>query len=613
MSFLTKWLRRAAPSVAPQTAAGSAGAVAVPGQRGPSDEVAPTSAYAGFNVLLDTPAEDPALGFDRYAVALVEMITNSRAEFAVGIFGTWGSGKTTLMRAIEQNLRAYDNVVPVWFAAWRYEKEPNLLLPLLDVLREALEKEAGGKKGWAHDAAVAVGHAGQAFLTGLSITANLPGVQAGLDVGRVMETLKVGRKHSRPLSYYHAGFQMLRSAIEGLSASGTRRVVIFIDDLDRCVPPNALQVLESMKLFFDEEGCIFVVGLDQDIADRAVAEKYGGPVIAGVPESAAARSGSDVSIASGPRAAAATRLDLTGPRPGVTGSDYVKKLFQVPFALPGIKPHELPGYLDMIERSADFSEAQRRDFAANVRPHFRSLHGDLPANPREIKLLLNLYTLQLKMLSTRPGTILPNVVLALLCLNFHPDWKPFYEHLATDPGYTQPELLQAIDRDDRPKSVWLAGIEYRLTPELAAYLAGPARPALTETDLRPYISAAESTWSADPRVLEARIVVSRLRRAGTDLVAGQLTLAQAAHKISLDVDRLDILIGRRPAPGWLGAIQRQLRANVGALMNVVRELQTAAKSNDAGFLPRWTETAVPLIKALDEGLLAWHRYVSLGL
>jgi len=577
--------------------------------------MASASAYAGFNVLLDTPAEEPGLGFDRYAAALVEMITNSRAEFAVGIFGTWGSGKTTLMRAIEQKLRAYDNVVPVWFAAWRYEKEPNLLLPLLDVLREALEKEAGGKKGWAHDAAVAVGHAGQAFLTGLSITANLPGVQAGLDVGRVMETLKVGRKHRRPLSYYHSGFQMLRGAIKGLSANGTRRVVIFIDDLDRCVPPNALQVLESMKLFFDEEGCIFVVGLDQDIVDRAVAEKYGGsPVIVSVPGPAAAVT--DVSIASDPHAAAGVRLDPAGPRPGVSGSDYVKKLFQVPLALPGIKPHELPGYLDMIERSADFREAQRRDFAANVRPHFRSLHGDLPANPREIKLLLNLYTLQLKMLSTRPGTILPNVVLALLCLNFHPDWKPFYDHLATDPGYTQPELLQAIDRDpdDRPKSVWLAGIEYRLTPELAAYLAGPARPALTEADLRPYISAAESTWSTDPRVLEARIVVSRLRHAGTDLVAGQLTLAQAARKISMDVDRLDTLIGGRlESPGWLGAIQRQLRANVAALINVARELETAAKLNDAGFLPKWTDTAVPLIKALDDGLLAWHRYVSRGL
>ena len=51
---------------------------------------------------------------------------------------------------------------------------------------------------------------------------------------------------------------MLRNAISELSGGGKRRIVIFIDDLDRCLPPEALAILESMKLFFDVEGCIFL-------------------------------------------------------------------------------------------------------------------------------------------------------------------------------------------------------------------------------------------------------------------------------------------------------------------------------------------------------------------
>ena len=66
---------------------------------------------------------------------------------------------------------------------------------------------------------------------------------------------------------------MLRQAIHDLS-KGNRRVVIFVDDLDRCLLPNVLVVLESIKLFFDVEGCVFVVGLDSAIAERAVADKY---------------------------------------------------------------------------------------------------------------------------------------------------------------------------------------------------------------------------------------------------------------------------------------------------------------------------------------------------
>jgi KAP family P-loop domain len=51
--------------------------------------------YSRFKVLLDDAAQEPELGFRSYATALSELIRFSRPEFAVGVFGTWGSGKTT--------------------------------------------------------------------------------------------------------------------------------------------------------------------------------------------------------------------------------------------------------------------------------------------------------------------------------------------------------------------------------------------------------------------------------------------------------------------------------------------------------------------------------------
>jgi predicted KAP-like P-loop ATPase len=66
----------------------------------------------------------------------------------------------------------------------------------------------------------------------------------------------------------------LERAFSELSASGVTRVVVLVDDLDRCLPTNALDVLESMKLFFDLPGFVFVVALDEEVVERAIRAKF---------------------------------------------------------------------------------------------------------------------------------------------------------------------------------------------------------------------------------------------------------------------------------------------------------------------------------------------------
>jgi hypothetical protein len=549
------------------------------------------NAYTDFHVLLDSPADSPGIGYDGYADALTEIIMSSPAEFAVGILGGWGSGKTTLMRAIERTLDGDKRVVPVWFAAWRYEREPNLILPLLDVLREALENRADkseDERGWAHDAAVAVSRAGLAFLAGLKLKAGLPGgVGIDLELGKTIEAIRADRAKPEPLSFYHAGYQMLREAIENLSAKGTRRVVIFIDDLDRCLPANALDVLESMKLFFDVEGCVFVVGLDHKIAEKAVALKYRSIT----PLAGADAAGQDVS-----------------------GSDYVKKLFQVPFTLPPVTADQLKGYLDSIERNGGFGPDQLRDFQDLVRPHFAHLQGADPVNLREIKRRVNLYTTQLKILSRRLGESLNrNVVLALLCMNFHRDWEPFYEQLAADPGYFQKTLREVVEEEGQPDEVFLAGTKYALPVDLAEYLRGRGAALLHASNLEAYIMTAESTWTTDPSVLEARIELNRLRRAGDRLATGEVLAEEGVGVIRGHLDNLYSLISaKRESAGPLGALWKNLDADLRKLTAAAaRFLPEQPTTDDVTPTDVW-ESAVRHVNALDEGLLAWHRYISLG-
>jgi hypothetical protein len=557
----------------------------------------PAGKYSDFKVLLDDPAADPGLNFKDYAAAIAELITHSRAEFAIGIFGSWGSGKTTLMQAVKKALDADDSVVTVWFTAWRYEREPHLIVPLLDVLRETLDK-LPQSPGWAQTAAVGVTKAGRAFLAGLTVSAILPGFQASLDTGKMIDAISA-KSDAGPLSFYHAGFQSLRDAIRGLSAGGLRRVVVFVDDLDRCVPPKALDVLESMKLFFDVEGCIFVVGLDQEIVERAVAEKY-----AREKGAAGDRAQPTADLGSSETAS----LQQTSP----TGAEYIKKLFQVPYTVPTISPHQLNAYLTSIEVNSDFADAQLADFKQNIRRHFSVLQGAGSVNPRELKRLVNIYTLQLKMLSARSAeSVNPNVVLALLCMNFRPDWQDFYTALAADPPHFQSALRATLQDTQWPESVWLSGKRMRLPPGLPEYLRGEAADLLGDMDLEPYVSAAESTWSTDPSILQARTMVSRFRRSVDEVSDGVVPAATCAARISHDVERLRRLLTRREPAGRLSAMRAQLESNIGELQRIANEIPSddqVPELNPAD----WADRAKLVLAALDNGLRELHRYLSVS-
>ena len=54
-----------------------------------------------------------------------------------------------------------------------------------------------------------------------------------------------------------------KEAIEAMSPDKSGRLIVFVDDLDRCLPEKAIEVLEAIKLFLEVPGVVFVLGMDQ--------------------------------------------------------------------------------------------------------------------------------------------------------------------------------------------------------------------------------------------------------------------------------------------------------------------------------------------------------------
>ena len=53
-----------------------------------------------------------------------------------------------------------------------------------------------------------------------------------------------------------------------------RRLFVFVDDLDRCLPEAAVGALEAIKLFLDIEDCVFVLGMDRHLVEQGIRVRY---------------------------------------------------------------------------------------------------------------------------------------------------------------------------------------------------------------------------------------------------------------------------------------------------------------------------------------------------
>ena len=211
------------------------------------------------------------------------------------------------------------------------------------------------------------------------------------------------------------------------------------------------------------------------------------------------------------------------------------------------------------------------------------------------------------MLGPRLGDDLdPDVVLALLCMNFRPDWRSYHDQLAAEPQLVQPVLREAVRSPGACGEVWLAGAAQPVPPSLLRYLGDAAWPLLLVTDLRPYLTAAESTWSADPWIPQARTMALRLRRSA-DEVTSRSAPPEGLELLVRDAQDLRDFIARRKEPaGSLRGIRRDLEET--ATRIVTSLMESASSPSTEVELLRTRLTA--MFDRLDAGLRDYQRYAN---
>jgi KAP family P-loop domain len=311
-----------------------------------------------------------------------------------------------------------------------------------------------------------------------------------------------------------AAFQELERAFGDLSAGGVTRVVVFVDDLDRCLPGNALDVLESMKLFFDLPGFVFVVGLDEDVVERAIRAKF---------------ASLDDQAETGNVSPSEPGSMLTSQR---LGREYVKKIFQLPYSLPAMKPQQLNQLLESMYSEVTFDDAQLDDLRSRVRPYLQYVAIEGRVNPREVKRFINAYTLQTLI---RPE-LDPDTVLALQTVAFRYDWESLYDGILADSALFV-DALRRYRRGEEAGDSPFGDLSPRLEvlpPNLASYLRSRhAEPLMRHQTLDVYLSSLQSTrGGTKSRELDAYRQIGRLRRLIRDALSQESLTSTMANNIS---------------------------------------------------------------------------------
>ncbi|MFA4986378.1 MAG: SUMF1/EgtB/PvdO family nonheme iron enzyme [Candidatus Brocadiia bacterium] len=220
-----------------------------------------TSERSEFALLGDSPiiesGRDDMLKFGATAEVLAKAATDTDDPLTIGIYGDWGSGKTSLMRLIERKLRDSKKVLPVWFNAWQYEREDHLIVPLCATLEGELRAQEKLTKEL-------LGHA-------KTLVDFIRVVLYPLGKDSFDKAAEIEKKDKPPASLYHEAFKQLKDFAATRKAP---RIVVFVDDLDRCFPERAVDLLESIKLVLHLPGFVFILGVNEKIIQACVKTKY---------------------------------------------------------------------------------------------------------------------------------------------------------------------------------------------------------------------------------------------------------------------------------------------------------------------------------------------------
>lgn len=300
----------------------------------------------------DKETSEDLLGYTVHANLLKKVVTNKKnLPITVGLYGDWGSGKSSILKILEENLKKDKDAVVIYFDGWAFEDFDDAKMALIQGIIDALEEDKtfaskvndGGRAlkeafsklrksiNWMRvlkmsvKTIVPIATAAMTGGTSLIIPALLSAFNENKDkIGDILsgegaeQFLKDALNVSQEEKKYEAVREFRKDFEELIKQSKHEKIVVLIDDLDRCLPRHIIDNLEAIKLFLNVPGTAFVIAADRFIVSSAIESEYKELI----------------------QASSGMRENL--------GESYMEKFIQLPYKIPVLSPREVETYVTLL-------------------------------------------------------------------------------------------------------------------------------------------------------------------------------------------------------------------------------------------------------------------------
>jgi uridine kinase len=253
---------------------------------------------------------------------------NLRTPLSIAIHGDWGRGKTSVMKTLARKLdKNKFNIV--FFDAWKYEyTNPSL------ALISQITKKYKNNENWKKIMKTAMYVLSNKFLN-----------------SNINEITNLIHDTEDPA-------ESISSEIKHLTKTDNKKLLILIDDMDRCNVENTFKLLSLMKLFLDVENCICIAAVDFNHLKQVWKQKY----------------------------------KIENNKEDKNVADYLDKIFQIRITIPLPPAMQIEDYIVMLY--------------PNIQTEIKNLCIEfLPRNPRSIKRFFNLVAYRKNLINNKNTAI----------------------------------------------------------------------------------------------------------------------------------------------------------------------------------------------------------------
>lgn len=461
------------------------------------------------------------LNIGHYVSSVVELATDETLlPVTIGVFGDWGNGKSSLLKMVKAKLDTEKDTLCLFFNGWLFEDYDDAKAALMGTILDEISKNPTlstqakktlnslrKKVNWFG----LMGVAGKYGL-GLLLGGPVGGISAIVgDVGKkLLEKAKEGKIDevekliNSPVpdsTEVRKNVQEFREEFEQLlDESSIKKLIVIIDDLDRCLPDTIINTLEAIKLFLSSKNTAFLISIDERVMKYAINDRY-------------------------------SKFDLH-QRDDIS-RDYLEKLIQIPLRVPLMNKSEMKSYINLLFVSkhldnTKFNELLKKVDSSRQGTNFNVaidiewfkknisneviealneelmiteqindlLYDFLKGNPRQVKRFINALLLRIKLARLRGVELKKQLLAKLMALEYMrlDQFKMLADWQSSQSGLSKEiKELEALVKETDPKTENDDHKKWLQDHWVKKWLS--SEPSLTDANLEPYFYISRDSLS----------------------------------------------------------------------------------------------------------------------